>query len=355
MLSKPITQLPLPGSVLSHWPWRDDHDGRLCDIALVEALRADPRSFLHASTTPADIGRLISRDVGGPRWLHVGGEINGNKMCADVFEFELGGAKQEWVKRASMTEPIHDHAATLSADALPFVIGGRNSSGITSDTYEFVPRYSTWRPAPAIPEKRLLPSAVNINGDVFVCGGMTSTECVCFDMSVLRAGTMGWVPVTPMPICSCNFNCAAFSNTASPGVVAIGLSHSNHQISIQSHRYDCASDRWTRLGDLSPAVFGIRAQTLGDGTMYVSGGSLSMTARLDARIGLWQVVAPLPVRAHFLALCLFDSVTMVSMGGWCDDHSSSRCFSYDTRADRWQEEPRWKLPNPVHGHTVTRF
>jgi hypothetical protein len=159
-----------------------------------------------------------------------------------------------------------------------------------------------------------------------------------------------------MPIGIADHACAALADASSPGFVVASGRNSDDRISAQSHRYDCASDRWTRLGDLNSSRCFLRAETLGDGAVYVCGGAESaVTERLDVRAGTWQVVAPLPETVSYHAVCLFDATTMVSLGGNVDNATSSCCFAYDTRADRWWEEPRWQLPSTVFGHTVTRF
>ena len=320
-------------------------------MALVDALCAHPGSMMHASFTPADIGRIVKRNVRGPRWLKVNG-LRERYQTIGVSEFDLGGADQAWVTRAPMNSKhgLLYHAATLSAVGSPLVIGSSRA------VEEFAPRHNLWRSVAALPLGRCRHTATTVGRDVFVCGGTTPSDSSCSEVLVLRAGETAWAPATTMPISLSEHTCAALVDAPSSGFVVAGGLTSDLQGSAQSHRYDCASDRWTRLGVLSSARYALRAETLGDGAVYVCGGMDSVvTERLDVRAGTWQVVAPLPATVRSSAVCLCDATTMVSFGGRVDDCPSSRCFAYDMRADRWWEEPRWQLPFAVYMHTVTRF
>ena len=350
----------LSTDALSYWPFCDEHDLRTRDIALVDALRADPGSMLHAAVTPADIGQLVTQNV-GPSLLLVGGLDEEHNSIADVFEFALGGSGQTWVLRAPMKEKTSIHAATLSAAGVPLVIGGYRDGASRLDESravdEFAPRRNSWRSAPALPERRYAHTATTVGGDVFVCGRTTSGGYPSSSVLMFRAGTTEWTPAAPMPIVLIHHTCAALAESASPGFVVAGGYASDFLNSAQAHRYDCASDRWTRLADIGSARYGLRGETLGDGAVYVCGGKGSeVTERLDVRTGSWQAVAPLPVAISCHAVCLFDAATMVSLGGYVDDgRASACCFTYHARADRWWKEPRWELPRSISNHTVTRF
>ena len=348
MLSNPSA------ATLSHWPWRDEHDLRPRDTALIDALRADPRSMLHAAVTPADIGRIVAWNLRGPRLLLVGGlDVQGTGPSG-VFEFALGGTEQAWKPRHPMAESRTHHAATLSVAGIPLVIGG-DRDHLSPAVDEFAPRRNSWGSVAALPEGRCWHTATTVGGDVFVCGGATSSDDFSSDVLVLRPGTNAWTSAAPMPNRLSAHACATLADPASPGFVVAG--GARWFVSAQSHRYDCASDQWIRLGDLSSPRHALCAETLGDGAVYVCGGGArpAATERLDVRAGTWQVVAPLPATVQEHAVCLFDATTMVSLGGYVDHLPSSRCFAYDARAVRWWEEPRWQLPSPVIRHTVTRF
>lgn len=122
------------------------------------------------------------------------------------------------------------------------------------------------------------------------------------DVLTLRAGTSAWVNATPMPSPLCGHDCAALDDASSPGFVVAGGFNNRNMWCAESHRYDCASDRWTRLGDMSCDRSSLCAKTLGDGAVYVCGGSgrdwWDSTERLDVRTGTWQVVSPLPVKVE---------------------------------------------------------
>ena len=287
----------------------DSHQQRSMDVrrqsdALVDALRADPGSMLHASFTPADIGRLVTRRVNVPKWLYVGGMADGPERIADVLEFALGGADQAWVARAPLARPTSAHATTLSAAGLPLVIGGFCDDRSPA-VDEFTLRHNSWRSVAALSGGRCFHTATTVDRDVFVCGGETPNEPLTSDFLVLRAGATAWAPATPMPISIVDHACSALA---------------------QSHRYDCASDRWTRLGDLNSSRYSLCGETLGDGAVYVCGGWWStVTERLDVRTGTWQVVAPLPATVRHHEVCLFDAMTMVSLGGVIDNLISPRC------------------------------
>lgn len=338
------------------WPWKDDNDVRRRQDALVDALRADPGSMLHPAFTPTDIGRLVKRHVKRPTWLWVAG----SERCVrydSAFEFDLGGAEQAWVWRAQMPDRCYIRAATLSAAGAPLVIGGVGvSSGVTNIVSEFMPRHDSWRPVTALPEGRGGAVAITVGTDVFVCGGATPRGSFSSDMQVLRAEATEWTFSIPMPLVLSRHACAALADVASPGFVVAGGLTRDYCNSARSHRYDCTSDRWTRLGDVSSPRCGMRAETLGGGAVYVCGGyGSAVTERLDVRAGAWQVIAPLPEKVGFHATCLFDEMTMVSLGGDLASGQSNCCFAYDVRADRWWEEPRWRLPYAASDHTVTRF
>ena len=340
----------------SHWPWRDEHDVRPRPTALFDSLCADPLSMLHRSFTPFDIAGIVRERVNGPKWLHVGNTRNSVLWKSAVLEFDLGGADQAWVARAPLAVPIYFHVATLSAAGLPLVIGGYRDDCPSRAVSEFAPRRNLWCSVAALPEDRHGHTATTIGGDVFVCGGGTSSGPFSSDVQVLRDVALAWAPATPMSSSLVGHACAALADAASPGFVVASGSTPGFRESAQSHRYDCASDQWTRLGDLFEARRGHHAETLGDGAVYVCGGWQSaITERLDVRAATWQVVTPLPAAVSYHAVSLFDATTMVSLGGNVNGTISSRCFAYDTRADRWWKEPRWELPNPCHYHTVTRF
>ena len=335
------------------WPWHSTRDARHYDVALVDVLRTDHSSMLSTSMLPADIARIITRAVSRPRWMLAGG-VTGTCSSSDVnvFEFDIGGAEQAWIPCARLGNSLRFHATCLSANGAVCVVGGTRGFA-TREIYEFYPRHNSWYLTCRLPSSLSFHTVAAIGVDQIVCGGVKNSLPTS-DVVAISSESMRYLASMPVPLAS--HACAAITGTNAPGFIVAGGGSGGPDASRGTYRYDHASNRWTRLCDLSEICGHPRAETLDDGAIYTCNHYPSVsTERLDVRTGAWQRVAPLHKCALWQALANFDGTTMVSFGGYVGTRPSACCFAYDTRADRWAEEPRWTLPASLYGHTVTKL
>jgi N-acetylneuraminic acid mutarotase len=201
---------------------------------------------------------------------------------------------EAWTLLATLPTARGETAAAVTGDRL-YVIGGYTGLGFdaSDEVSVYDPATNAWEAGPRLPAGRHHPSAVGLDGTVFVAGGGAADGTPQATFWSLPAGATAWQELTPMP----------------------------------------------------EGRLGLRMLAIG-GKLYVVGGIGGTAAALvyDPVAGTWSSGAEMPtLRDHIAAVAVEDEIWVI--GGRTGAQNHARVDIYDPATDSWRDGP--PLPEPT--------
>ena len=112
-------------------------------------------------------------------------------------------------------------------------------------------------------------------------------------------------------------------------------------------RYNPSSNAWSSVAAMPQARFGHEACEIG-GAMYVLGGDLQHTWKYDAGTDTWSEVAPMPVLRNYAAACAIGSDVYV-IGGF---PNTAEVYKYSVDSNSWSTVSPMPTARDFHGACV---
>lgn len=205
-----------------------------------------------------------------PRKAHCAATVNGHILVAGGItddtkppvastEARRVAGKGEWRSLPPMPTPRGNPAAA-EIDGMMYVIGGVNSTGFLDVVERFDPRTRRWATSTALPEQRLATAAAGLRdllyaagGSVLDNGGDRNTDSVVVFNP--RKPALGWKQVAPMSVTRARHGLIA----AGGHLYAIGGENQDFDTISTAERYDPDTNTWTAIAPMheSRAFFGI--------------------------------------------------------------------------------------------------
>ena len=306
-----------------------------------------PGAPIGCSSVNADVLSLVERrTVGAPTFI----TIDGRSMAVRLFD--LGAPlPQQWLQQSPLPGIMIKSHTLCVWRGRPLTVGGINMYPQDGLSHSYYRRNNQWSSAPGLQQPRHNHSSVCVGESVVACGGFT--HGVLPSMEIL--GASGRWKYEPSPQAARHEHASSIiggdSVTATGFVITGGIDPSGTVLS-SSWYYDTVSEQWSPVAVMCHPDNYVRAVTLGDGCVYVTGEEGVQC--YDSRADSWKMRSPMttPVYAH-AAVRLEDNV-LLAFGGWTRTGNSSvdLCQVYDNRSDSWRNEQRWRLPYAMYNHVA---
>ncbi len=213
---------------------------------------------------------------------------------------------------------------------------------------------STWIPLTPLPQgPRQEVGVAELDGRIFVIGGLTASGQGSPEVEVYDADTNTWSRAAPLPDARHHVGAAALGGA----VYSVGgFFRSSFSPRAETFRYDPQGNQWIEVAPL-PAARGALAVAALGGRLYAvggsgAGGSVTDHAAYDPLTNQWIPRAALPgARNHLAAVALPDGVYVV--GGRVDgggNNNRASLHRYDPASNTWQALA--SMPTARSGHAA---
>lgn len=244
---------------------------------------------------------------------------------AEVFNPTVGA----WSPIASMNVPRGLGTATMLQEGRVLVVGGEvpGEAGFTATAEIYDPATDAWSPAASMSVQRGWHVSIRLlDGRVLVIGGDPGGSLGPASAEIYTPATNRWTPAGYLPGGIWQPSVALLPNgqvlVAGGGAGRPGTSEFARS---QAHRYDAASNTWTRVPDMAVPRVAASALTLNDGRVLVSGGypqdSQWASAEVyDLSTNTWSPTGPLAVpgfRYDHASVVRQDGTALI-IGGCCE-------------------------------------
>ena len=271
-------------------------------VTSVSTLRSRPGSMLdalfsgrHAVIEEEDGSVFIDRD--GSAFGHVLAYLRDGVVAAGCEDDArlLGRLKRDF--DFYCIELVEERTMVLA-------VGGVDPSNNTVSTMERYDRQQdSWTAAASMRQARSLFGSCMIAGELYVTGGLTTTQL------------------------------------------------SSKLATVE--RYNPSSNAWSSVAAMPQARFGHEACEIG-GAMYVLGGDLQHTWKYDAGTDTWSEVAPMPALRNYTAACAIGSDIYV-IGGNTQLNSivpTAEVYKYSVDSNSWSTVSPMPTARDCHGACV---
>ncbi|WP_368292719.1 kelch repeat-containing protein [Dehalobacter sp. TBBPA1] len=365
-------------------------------VILNTAEKYDPISNTWASITNMPTARCgLGLAVYGGNIYAIGGYDGSNYLS--IAE-EYNPVNNTWTVKRSSINPRAYFGAEAYGDYI-FLIGGCNSSGLLNANEEYYPGTITWTERSQMPNSRFEPSVVELNGNIYVIGGLGTTENILNSMDVYDPDADTWSSKAPMLsprfafgtavvngkiYAIGGFDYSGFSNTvemydpvtdtwtykanmptarANLGVTvdngiiyAIAGNSGNWQYnSVEA--YDPTTDSWSTKASLSSMRYNFGVTTA-NGKIYIMGGYdpsnnivINTVEVYDPLIDTWTAQANIPTSRSDLGAVTINGKIYAVGGEDTDGKSLDNVEVYDPSTNTWHEDAN--LPIKMNGFGIT--
>ena len=232
------------------------------------------------------------------------------------LNYEYDPALDTWTKKKPIPVPVH-HQAQTSYNGKLYVFGGClrgiSGEGASQNAWEYDPAEDTWRPLAPIPVKRCSAIAEQVDGKIYLIGGLEPMENgrgtrVTGLNQMYDPASNTWTARSPMPTTR---NHAA-SGVANGKIYVLGGRQGDGRIPVTSNtdvveEYDPVTNVWGPIKERMLMVRSGGGWAACNGKIYVGGGewitrefhaALKALDAYDPATNTWQVLPSLPGAVH---------------------------------------------------------
>jgi Kelch motif len=280
--------------------------------------RPDPLHWTNAAPFPEPEEELYGSVANGKMYVVGGfGYHPFGKPPGLVYEYDPNTDK--WTKMKNIPIPVH-HQAQAAYNGKIYIFGGclRHITGEDSSTnvWEFDPAANSYKALAPIPNKRCSAVAEEVNGKIYLIGGIMPMEDgkpgtrVTGLNQVYDPASNNWETRSPMPTTRNH----AYSGVVNGKIYVIGGRQGAGRIPITSNtdiveEYDPEQDLWTLKERMPTPRSGGGVATYGT-KIYVAGGELQnrqlraafqALEAYDAATDTWTILPSMPSARHGVA------------------------------------------------------
>lgn len=244
--------------------------------------------------------------------------------------------------------------ATAEIDGEVWVVGGLEQTDVaTTAVSRLDPTTGEWTQEPDLPEALHHAMAVNLDGDLVVLGGWVGggpnpTAETSDRVHVLRDGS--WQPLASLS----RPRAAGAAEVVDGRIVVVGGGADGEPVR-PTEVYDPGADRWEDRADIPTPREHLAAGTH-DGSVYVVGGWMTgpddnsnALERYDPDADTWTALEVMPTPRGSISGTVIDG-QLVVVGGETNRGILDTVELYDIAADEWRDGP--SLPTARHGTGV---
>ncbi len=300
-----------------------------------------PGAWKMAAPMPQPMGEIVAATAAGKIYVLAGLDDVEHRPYGTVWEYDP--ANDKWTVKRQMPGPAH-HVMVASYRDKIYMFGGYTRPKDfkawqpTDKAWEYDPASDSWKELAPMPTPRGAGQAVELNGKVYVIGGVESNEpgnpgapiglgspaeTVIGTMEAFDPATNTWEKKAPMPTARNHYQAAAVNGKiyAIDGRIGTTFITKSDVIDLVEV-YDPAKNVWsyatrspTARGDVTGAVYG--------GKIYVAGGEFQDMKRkmtfwavefYDPANDRWAELPHLQIARHGFAAA-FVGNTLHIMGG----------------------------------------
>jgi N-acetylneuraminic acid mutarotase len=240
-------------------------------------------------------------------------------------------ALRRWIPAAAMSTARWGHTATVLGDGRVLVVGGqgegRSQTLASAEIYN--PLSNRWTPAANMAMARHSHQAIPLaDGAVLVVGGKGpgSAEPHLASAEIYRPSTDTWTRVPDMNVPRVEHTATLLQNgrvLVVGGASDDGDGWSGDEYWATSEIFDPATRQWSPSGHMAVARAGHTATALGDGRVFVAGGSarwnevLTSAEIYDPATGQWHSRDAMSTPRYLhTATPLSNGTQILVVGGW---------------------------------------
>lgn len=324
------------------------------DRAFTTAERLDPATGQWETLAPLGTARAdLAAGIVDGRVVAVGGERPTGALAAvEAFDPEAGG----WTEFPPLPMALHGAGVATVGDVLYVVNGGAAPALADPTSFAAVLRpparqrraADEWDPIQAASLARQQVATAEIDGEIWVVGGLERIDVATSSVSHVDPQTGEWTqaPDLPEPL----HHAMAVGLDGELVVLGGWVGGGANPTSETSDRvYALRGDTWERLASLNrPRAAGAAAVV--DGQIVVAGGvadgeRVRPTEVYDPAADAWEDRANIPTPREHLAVGAHDGAVYAA-GGWLTgkDDNSDALERYDPATDEWTELERMPTP-----------
>ena len=250
-----------------------------------------------------------------------------------------------WTKVGDMPEIRYAHTVN-EINGKIYIVGGLTTEAGVFPTTALVYDRSTggWTQIPLINgEPQVMHTSCVVDGKLYIIGGYTFNSNTFGKMVMYDPNTGIWTSKNPLPTPRYNLSCAAIDGKI---YVVGGMEEVGYVELKKMEVYDIATDTWTQLADMPTGRWGLRAVAF-DEKIYVFGGAkgcvsfvYSSVEVYDPQTNTWTTKSNMPTARYQLTTCLLDS-NIYAIGGWYNSGGGpiyNKVEKYNPDNDSWYTE-----------------
>jgi N-acetylneuraminic acid mutarotase len=239
----------------------------------------------------------------------------------------------------------------LTVVAVAIAISGRARALIPGRTATVSANAERWSTLAPLPVPRQETAVAELNGRVYVVGGMLSDGSTTATVEAYDPATDQWTTVAPLPAPRHHTNAAAVAGKL---YVLGGLVGFQFAPVDTVFEYDPASDRWATRASM-PTARGAMGIAVLDGRIYAAGGSPDENERdfaaYDPASDTWEVLPAMPTpRNHLAAAATAGRFYAIGGRSGAIGGITNAIEAYDRAGRAWSARPA--MPTARGGHAA---
>jgi non-specific serine/threonine protein kinase len=281
-----------------------------------------------------------------------GAPVDGEAPDASVDAPITDAGASGWRTEPMLPVDLQEITAITRGDGRIWVIGGFEGTGDVPTVRIFDPVSAEWSEGPALPAARHHTHVAEVDGDLYVLGGMETIGFSLVDTAwVLPSGEMTWSPIRSLP----EERGAGFAGAVGGIIYLVGGQGRGGSLASEVLTYDPAMDAWS-MGAAIPSPREHLAGFVHDDEIWVVGGrELSLSTNTDVveiydpAGDSWRDGPSLGLARGGFAAAVLDGVAYV-VGGEQPDRALHEAESLTLPDGTWT--PIDRVPTPRHGHAM---